>query len=107
MARDYSFPFMKTTGLICVKENITRHHSKYAHLRQVFILTEEVTMTLLTSVIVIALLATVGTLLWGIVSMAQGGEFDQHHSHQLMFARVGLQGVTLLFLLIALFMAVK
>ena len=98
---------MKTTGLICIKENITRHHSKYAHLRQVFILTEGVTMTLLTSVIVIALLATVGTLLWGIVSMAQGGEFDQHHSHQLMFARVGLQGITLLFLLIALLAAVR
>ena len=98
---------MKTTGLICIKENITRHHSKYAHLRQVFILTEEVTMTLLTSVIVIALLATVGTLLWGIVSMAQGGEFDRHHSHQLMFARVGLQGITLLFLLIALLAAVR
>jgi len=70
-----------------------------------FTLTEEVIMTVLT--IVIALLATVGTLLWGIVSMAKGGEFDQHHSHQLMFARVGLQGITLLFLLIALFIAVK
>jgi hypothetical protein len=107
MARDYSFPFMKTTGLICIKESITRHHSEYADLQQVFVLTEEVTMTVLTSVIVIALLATVGTLIWGIVSMAQGGEFDQHHSHQLMFARVGLQGITLLFLLIALFAAVK
>ena len=64
-------------------------------------------MTVLTIVIVIALLATVGTLLWGIVSMAKGGEFDQHHSHQLMFARVGLQGITLLFLPIALFIAVK
>jgi len=39
--------------------------------------------------------------------MAKGGEFDQHHSHQLMFARAGLQGVILLFLLIALFIAVK
>jgi len=45
-----------------------------------FTLTEEVIMTVLT--IVIALLATVGPLLWGIVSMAKGGEFDQHHSHQ-------------------------
>jgi hypothetical protein len=64
-------------------------------------------MSVLTVVIVIALLATVGTLIWGIVSMARGGSFDQHHSHQLMFARVGLQGITLLFLLIALFIAVK
>jgi len=64
-------------------------------------------MTVLTIVIVIALLATVGALLWGIVSMGRGGEFDLHHSHQLMFARVGLQGITLLFLLIALFAAVR
>jgi len=70
-----------------------------------FALTEEVTMTVLT--IVIALLATVVTLLWGIASMARGSEFDQHQSHQLLFARVGLQGVILLFLLIALFIAVK
>jgi hypothetical protein len=107
MARDYSFPVMKTTGLICIKESIMRYHSIYVHLRQDFILTEEVQMTVLTIVIVIALLATVGTLLWGIVSMAKGGEFDQHHSHQIMFARVGLQAVALLFLLIALFIAVK
>jgi hypothetical protein len=64
-------------------------------------------VTVLTIVIVNALLTTAGTMLWGIVSMAKGGEFDQHHSHQLMFARVGLQGVTVLFLLIALFMVVK
>jgi hypothetical protein len=25
MARDYSFPFMKTTGLVCIKESIMRH----------------------------------------------------------------------------------
>ena len=64
-------------------------------------------MTVLTIVSVIPLLATVGTLLWGIASMAKGREYDQHHSHQLMFARVGLQGIALLFLLIALFIAVK
>ena len=52
-----------------------------------FTLTEEVIMTVLTIVIVIALSAMVGPLLWGIASMARGGEFDQHHSHQLMFAR--------------------
>jgi Hypoxia induced protein conserved region len=64
-------------------------------------------MSVLTGVIVIALLLTVGALIWGIVSMAKGGKFDQHHSHQLMFARVGLQGITLLLLLVALFIAVK
>jgi len=35
--------------------------------------------------------------------MAHGGEFGRRHSHQLMFARVGLQAITLLLLLIALF----
>lgn len=60
-------------------------------------------MQILTAVIVIGLLATSGALLTGIVSMGRGGEFDRLHSHQLMFARVGLQGITLLCLFVALF----
>lgn len=59
-------------------------------------------MTMLSVIIVIGMLATAGVLISGIVSMAQGGEFDQRHGHQLMFARVGLQGVTLLLLFLAL-----
>jgi hypothetical protein len=62
-------------------------------------------MTVVTTLIIIALLATTGVLLSGVVSMAHGGEFDRRHSHQLMFARVGLQAITLLFLFIALFAA--
>lgn len=61
-------------------------------------------MEILTVIIAIGLLATVGTLLLGVASMARGDDFDQAHSHQLMFARVGLQGVTLLCLLIALYL---
>lgn len=64
-------------------------------------------MTVLTTVIVLAMLATAGALFWGIGSMVHGGEFDQRHSHQIMFVRVGLQGITLLLLLIALFAAVR
>ncbi len=60
-------------------------------------------MQILTAVIVIGLLATSGALLTGIVSMGRGGEFDRLHSHQLMFARVGLQAITLLCLFVALF----
>lgn len=60
-------------------------------------------MQILTAVIVIGLLATSGALLTGIVSMGRGGEFDRLHSHQLMFMRVGLQGITLLCLFVALF----
>jgi hypothetical protein len=60
-------------------------------------------MQILTVIIVIGLLATTGALLMGVVSMARGGEFDRRHSTELMFARVGLQALTLICLLIALF----
>jgi hypothetical protein len=62
-------------------------------------------MDILNVVIVAALLMTVGLIGTGIWSMAHGGEFDQKHSTQLMFARVGMQGVTLLLLLLAMFLA--
>jgi hypothetical protein len=62
-------------------------------------------MNVLNMVIVAALLMTVGLIATGIWSMAHGGEFDQKHSTQLMFARVGMQGVTFLLLLIAIFLA--
>jgi hypothetical protein len=52
-----------------------------------------------------ALLMTIGVIAIGIWSMAQGGEFDQKHSTQLMAARVGMQGVTFLLLLLAIFIA--
>lgn len=59
-------------------------------------------MEILTVIILIGLFATTGALLTGIVSMSRGGEFDQLHSHHLMFARVGLQAITLLCLFVAL-----
>ncbi len=62
-------------------------------------------MNILTVVIMTALLMTIGLIAVGIWSMAQGGEFDQKHSTQLMFARVGMQGVTFLLLLLAIFIA--
>ncbi len=61
-------------------------------------------MTTLTLVIGLAILATIGTLATGVVSMARGGEFDMKHSHQIMFSRVGLQAVTFVLLLIALYL---
>jgi len=64
-------------------------------------------MTLMTALVVVALLATVAALFTGIVSMAHGGGFDQRHSHQIMFARVGLQGITLLLLLVAFWLAFR
>ena len=62
-------------------------------------------MNILTVLIMAALLLTIGLIATGIWSMTQGGEFDQKHSTQLMFARVGMQGVTFLLLLLAIFIA--
>lgn len=62
-------------------------------------------MEILNVVIVAALLMTAGVIGMGIWSMAHGGEFDQKHSTQLMFARVGMQGITFLLLLLAMFLA--
>ena len=61
-------------------------------------------MDILNVVIVAALVMTVGLIGTGIWSMAHGGEFDQKHSTQLMCARVGMQGVTFLLLLLAIFL---
>ena len=62
-------------------------------------------MNILTVLIIAALLMTIGVIAIGIWSMAQGGQFDQRHSTQLMAARVGMQGVTFLLLLLAIFVA--
>lgn len=64
-------------------------------------------MTIMTAMVLVGLLATVAVLITGIASMVRGGDFDQHHSHQLMFARVGFQAVTLLILLIAVVLALR
>jgi len=53
----------------------------------------------------VALVITIGLIGTGIWSMAHGGDFDQRHSTQLMMARVGMQGITLLLLLVAFFLA--
>ena len=62
-------------------------------------------MNLLTIVILISLVLTVIVMAAGIGSMAQGGEYDEKHGTQLMFARVGMQAVTLLLLLFAMYLA--
>ncbi|NOX09069.1 MAG: twin transmembrane helix small protein [Gammaproteobacteria bacterium] len=62
-------------------------------------------MELLTVLIILALLATIASLGWGIGSMAHGGRFDDKHELQFMGARVGLQGVAIVLLLIAAFVA--
>jgi preprotein translocase subunit SecG len=60
-------------------------------------------MDILTIVIVACLIMTAVILLMGVSSMAQGGEYDEKHSEQLMFARVGMQAITLVLLFVALY----
>ena len=62
-------------------------------------------MNILSVLIVLALLLTIAVLGTGIWSMAHGGEFDRKHSTELMFARVGMQAVTLLLLFFAVYLA--
>ena len=62
-------------------------------------------MDTLSFVISIALIVTVVALVTGIISMGHGGKFDEKHSTQLMFLRVGAQGIVILLLLAALYFA--
>ncbi|MEN8129794.1 MAG: twin transmembrane helix small protein [Pseudomonadota bacterium] len=62
-------------------------------------------MDLLMVVIILALVATIASLIMGVWSMGHGGEFDKRHSNQLMRARVGFQGIALVLMLAALFFA--
>jgi len=59
-------------------------------------------MTILTGLIMAALLATIISLGWGVGSMAFGGQFDAKHSTHLMSARVLLQGLVIVLLLVTL-----
>jgi len=63
-------------------------------------------MSLLTLTVVLALVATIITLAWGVGSMAVGGTYDAKHSEQLMFARIGIQAFAFVMLLVAVFFTV-
>ncbi len=43
--------------------------------------------------IVIAMIATLGILITGVISMARGGDFNRKNANKLMRARVALQAV--------------
>ncbi len=58
-------------------------------------------MTVVTTLIMVALIATIVSLAWGIGSMAHGGRFDTKHSTHFMSARVVLQGLVVVLMLIA------
>jgi hypothetical protein len=48
--------------------------------------------------VVLFALATLGVLLFGVVTMVRGGEFNRRNANKLMRWRVILQGVTLMLL---------
>lgn len=62
-------------------------------------------MNLLVIMIILALIATIASLIVGVWSMGHGGKFDQEHSNQLMRARLIFQGLALLLMVAALFFA--
>ncbi|MBI3042439.1 MAG: twin transmembrane helix small protein [Betaproteobacteria bacterium] len=59
-------------------------------------------MTMMTALVLTALLATIGSLIAGITSMATDGEVGHLRSEQWMGARVGFQALALLLIVLAL-----
>jgi hypothetical protein len=59
-------------------------------------------MTLVVTLLIIAMLATLAVLLVGLTGFFLGGEFNRKYGNKLMRARVALQAVAVLLLLIVL-----
>ena len=60
-------------------------------------------MNAITILVIVSMLAMVGVLIAGGISMVRGGRFDLLHSFPLMEARVAFGVVTVVLLLIAVF----
>jgi hypothetical protein len=59
-------------------------------------------MGFLTTLLVIAMLATLAVLVVGLAGFLQGGEFNRKYGNKLMQARVAVQAVAVILLLIVL-----
>lgn len=60
-------------------------------------------MDILFTLVIVAMVATLGALFLGMISMARGGEFDRRNSNRFMRWRVILQGTAIgLFILFVL-----
>ncbi|MDD9918244.1 MAG: twin transmembrane helix small protein [Rhodospirillaceae bacterium] len=57
--------------------------------------------------IVIAMVATLGVLIFGVIGMARGGDFNRKNANKLMRARVALQAVAVGIFSIALLLLGK
>jgi hypothetical protein len=51
--------------------------------------------SILPTLVVVSALTTLGILLFGVITMIRGGDFNRRNSNRLMRARVIMQGVTL------------
>ena len=60
-------------------------------------------MSMIASTVVVLLVATIASLIWGVYSMSQGGVYERDHSEKLMVARVALQAAAIVLLLLAVF----
>ena len=58
--------------------------------------------TLMPIILAVALLAVLGVLFAGLVSMARGGEFNRKHGNRLMRWRVALQGLAIVLFALAM-----
>ena len=58
-------------------------------------------MNFLPLIVILALIAAVAALIWGVSSMAHGGSYDREHSEQIMFTRIGVQAVAFVLIVIA------
>jgi hypothetical protein len=50
----------------------------------------------LVPLLIVAMLATLGVLFFGIITMARGGDFNLKYGNKIMRTRIVLQGVALL-----------
>jgi len=62
-------------------------------------------MTLLTTLLMLAMLATLGVLAVGLAGFFHGGEFNRKYGNKLMQARVALKALAILLLLMVLLSA--
>ena len=52
-------------------------------------------MSILQALVIVSALVTLGILLFGVITMIRGGDFNKRNGNKLMRARVIMQGVTI------------
>lgn len=73
---------------------VTRRIQRYDH-----------PMNILAALLALALFATVGILIFGIIAMARGGEFNRKYGNKVMRWRVAMQALAVVLVLLFVFIA--